>query len=526
MYKSIDRIEKLVNSPAFVITIVRGVEKEINRNVNELEENKIVSYIRDMSYTFFTGVPVHQISKILTETIVEELHLDNCRDNRVDIHEMMKQNIGETLSLEPTKRDMEKIQEESVKVNIGSIFGLDDMATVVKKINEPISSVNTAYFLLDSRYRILGTDGTKTIKWGHINSLVRAQGTYNSVGNIRDIISVKLMKFRLPNVSSVITAYGRISTLIHELCPQSFVAHEERRFHFMGDTTIKGNWVEVDPDDFCDGEYKFNKPITHLDSITLSFGSPLEPITLQRDRLLGTFVYANPTVINFPEPHNLLTGDIVYATTFTTKNVNSDDVVISQINNDSGQIATVMSPTSISIPVDSTSISFVMTGTVDAPITILAGTVDVVNNSKIITGAGTNFTADFSAGDYIMIDANVFTVVQINSNTELLIGKKYPYVNGTYTYQKTSDVIVGTGTLFQSEINVNDYIQIFDGGDDPTYKVKSIQDDLLTLASPYSGANGVGFSIERNNSVSQTYSIFFGSKRIFVPIEITYLSAP
>ena len=118
------------------------------------------------------------------------------------------------------------------------------------------------------------------------------------------------MPFRIPAVASAITPYNRITTFVYELCPQSYVAHEERRFHFIGDVEFKlGGWLEVCSDNFSDGEFKFNKPITHLDSMTITFATPLEPIVFDKDRLLGTITsYASPTVIQFPENHNLTTG--------------------------------------------------------------------------------------------------------------------------------------------------------------------------------------------------------------------------
>ena len=59
------------------------------------------------------------------------------------------------------------------------------------------------------------------------------------------------------------------------------------------------------------------------------------------------------------------------------------------------------------------------------------------------------------------------------------------------------------------------------------YEVKKIKSGTeLILKTPYDGAIGTGFSVEKNNSNGKAISVFFGSKRVFLPIEITYLSAP
>ena len=529
----INRIKDTINSHAFLMRVIQNIEGQIKRGLTDKEENLVINYVKNTSHAYFDGFPVDKIIIILTNAVIEELHLNHCAENVVDMHELLKESLGDPTGQETAIQH--KLKQESgkmIEVNIDSIFGLHDMSTVVKKMNEPVSSVNNAYFLLDSRYRILGNDGTEFFKWGHINSLVRAQGTYNSVGNIRDIISIKIMPFRIPAVASAITPYNRISTLIHELCPQSYVAHEERRFHFIGNVVTRpGNWLEVQSDDFSDGEYKFNKPITHLDSMTLTFGTPLEPITFDKDRLLGTITsYASPTVIEFSENHNLTAGDTVYIDSFTTINPNVDVNIIGSINSSSGNIATITSPTEITIPVDTSSVISALTGVVSPPSAVLSGTSIATNNSTSISGVGTTFSIDFSIGDYIEIqndDTNpIFKVVSIASNTQLSIDSTYQFPTGTHPYRKTSQIITGVGTLFSTELSINDKIIINDLVDNPTFIIESIQNNTsLTITTPYRGVDGAGLTFSKDNSIAQTYSVFFGSKRLFVPIEITYLSS-
>jgi hypothetical protein len=531
MFKQSTYITQLIKSPTILIQIVRVIERKLNRNITDLEETKILNYIQHIPQSYLENIPSEQLINKLSKKTIAELHLNNYYDSTIDIHEMLKNNIGETLSLEPTQQDMDKIAKESLNVNVGSIFGFDDMATVIKKINEPISSVNTAYFLLDSKYRILENDGTSYFKWGHINSLVRAQGTYNSIGNIRDIISIKVMKYRLPNVNNVITPYGRVTMLIHELSPQSFVAHEERRFHFIGETIIVNDYVEVCSDDFSDGEFKFNKPITHLGTITLSFATPLEPVLLDKDRLQGTITsYTNPTTITFPEYHNLLPTDNIYINNFTTKNNTNDESIINKMNIHTGLKSTKIDETSISVPVDTSSIINTLSGTVDSPSELLAGTITVTNNSNIIIGIGTSFVSDFNNSDYIEIQDGasngIFKISKINSNNKLTINTAYPKLSGTSFYRKTSTIIMGTLTKFQKELYVNDYIMIDDGATNPLFKIISIQSNTqLTIENPYNGIDGIGFTINKNNNANKNISVFFGSKRVFIPIEIVYLSS-
>jgi hypothetical protein len=523
-----NQIKQLINTPAFVVTIIQCIESILARELSDHEETNVISFIKNVAPLFFGGVKRINIIRVISETAIGELHLNTCGENIIDIHEMLRGNLGETTAAGPSLEEKAKIAAATVKVNIGSIFGLDDMASVVKKMNEPINSINNAYFMLDSRYRILGNDGTTFFQWGHINNIILAQGTFNSVGDIKDIISIKIMPFRLPNVTGVITAYNRISTLIYELCPQSYIAHEERCFHFLGvpSISVDTNWVNVNSEDFSDGEFKFNKPITHLDSMTVTFASPLEPIVLDKDRLMGTVTsFAAATEITFTENHKLATGDIVYATTFNTINPTNDQATILSVNGKSGNVATVTSTTQINIPVDTSMLLVALTGTVDAPAVALAGTVATTYNSNIIVGTGTAFSTDFNVTDSIIIDDVVFGISAITNALRMELTSLWPKTDATNTYMRTSSDLTGTNTLFSTEVVVGDVIRIYDGNTNPTFKINAVLSNTsLTLSRAYDGDVGLALNAEKDNTLNLSYSIFFGSKRVFLPLEITYLS--
>ena len=449
----------LFNSPSFLLSVISNIESIIKRELSDAEDDLVIKCIKTIPLEMYQYNTPNEIMNILSNTVLSELQFSHCQVNNIDTHEMLKQNLD-------FKGDYEKkiIKDVShnVEVNIESFLGTNDVSSLVKKINEPISSINTTYLILDTRYRILSNDGREYFKWGHINSIIVAQGTCNSVGNIRDIISVKLMPFRIPSVDSANTPYGRISVLVHELSSQSFIAHEERRYHFLGYIDRKNSlprWLEIDPSNVCGGEYKFNKPITHLDGITLSLASPLEPVIFDHDRMDGIITsYANPTVVEFQKDHKLDNVSTVYITQYKSVNPKSDANVLLDINNKTGLIATVISPTEITLPVDTSSLKFTITGTV----------------SPIIS----------------------------------------------------SQTLNGVGTLFTSELHPGDQIIIISGGTNPAFIVKSIQSDTeLTLQTKYNGSGGVGLSVEKKNISSDYINVYFGSKRIFFTVELTYLSS-
>lgn len=514
------------------MNIVELIEKKIQRRITEDEENMIIKCIKNTSETVFKTYNITKITEVISTAVINEIHLNHCKTNMVDIHELLRKNLGQTTAtadVECDSDDDDDIEEEECKnVDVKTFFGVKDIHTLVKKINEPISSVNTAYLVLDSRYRSLENDGTKFLKWTHINNIITAQGTCNSVGNIRDVISIKLMPYTIPEILGVKSPSLKISTLVHELCTQSYIANN-RRFHFMGDvtrifdnTTIK----RVRHDDYANTEYKFNKPITHIDTLTLSLGDPIEQLDLFEDRMQGIITIGNPTIFTFNSDHNLIDSR-VYLSDFTTLSPINDEEIIQSINAINGLNATVTSATSISIPVDTSDLVQSMVGTITTPIITLVGTVSLTTNSNIVNGVGTTFIIDFVIGDYILINYNnankIYKIKTITSDTKMIITTLFDGPTNSYSYKKTNNVITGIGTQFTSMCN-NDLIIIFDGID-AQYKINKINSDTeLILDIPFTGNEGT-FTYEKNNLTSKNYTVFFGMFRIVFTMELTFLSS-
>lgn len=447
-------------SSSGIIELITNVEKCIYRPLTDLEETAVINYITANSHVNYGNIKSQQkknkIIQDVTHTIISDLKLA-LRQDPVDTHEMLKLNITDITPEQ--QEEIRKDDADNVEVNIDAILGIRTIPELIKNLKQPSKSINVAYLLLDSRYRNLGNDGTTYYQWEHFNGIHQGNGTVNSIGDITDIISIKLMPFRMPKTSSTSTPYNLVSVLIEELSSQSYIAHENRRFHFMGSVTdISPNVIEVDPDKFNKREYKFNNPITTLGTLTVSFGSPLESIILEPDRIPGSITsYASPTVITFNANHNLLTNDIIYIDNFTTKNPTSNNTLITSLNNNKGHAVTYISNTDVSINIDSSSLS---------PLG-LTGSVSTTNS-------------------------------------------KY---------------LVGAGTLFQTELNVGDNIRIMDGGNSPEFTVASIQNDTnLTLKTVYNGNIGVSMAVIKDNRINTPLQLFLGPKRIFLSLEVTYLS--
>ena len=67
-------------------------------------------------------------------------------------------------------------------------------------------------------------------------------------------------------------------------------------------------------------------------------------------------------------------------------------------------------------------------------------TIDAVNNGTLITGTGTLFNTEFQVGEYLYIAAysEFRKIVSINSNTELVIAS--PFTTATFTNQTAKRV--------------------------------------------------------------------------------------
>lgn len=516
-----DKIQLIKTSNDFITNIVRKIENVINRKINIIEEDIIISAIRNTPDKIFYTDSIEHIITLIKNVVVDEITISHCDNNVVDTHEILKKKINPDY-VEIKKKEHKK----KVNVNLDSVFGYSDISTLIKKANEPISSVNNIHLLLDTRYRVLENDGTEYFKWNHIDKLVTAQGTVNSVDTIRDVISLHIMPYRIPISSSAITDYNLITVSIEEFTAQSFIAHENRRFHFLGciDSQV-GSWLQICSDNYNNGEYNFNIPITTVNTLTIKLGTPLEPIIFDKDRLNGTIVYSNPLIINFTEPHNNISTNVIYIDTFTTLNPGYDSELINMVNKKIGHKVTLISPTSLSIPVDASGVINTLTGTLSAPYTILPGSVLATINSAVIIGIGTSFITDFVVNDYIEVQNQAFQINSIQSDTQITLTEIYKTQTGNYTYRKTDVTVTGTGTLFKSEVAIGDNLVVIDGGSSPNFIIKSIQSDTtLTLETPYNGLNGAAFTINKNNSVAGHNSIYFGSKRIFIPIALKYLS--
>ena len=265
-----------------------------------------------------------------------------------------------------------------------------------KTLDEFTNSVNrkqqtrTAYLCLDSKYARFLNNNTK-MQFDLMETLTEGPNSVNTRSNIRNITSIRLLSFTLPQFTSVAK---RGSILIEELSTQAFII-PNRKFHFMSDlvnlSTGSGNvqvlqlnggiYVLACIYDFTlmnkyemlidhrlnDGYYYFNKPIVLLDSITISVADPFLPITLPQFQYIEipisfttgvmTLTFPNiPQLPGFPpyDPTGVIDPTIIFTTSifissFTTDQPDADAIWISTINKYEFTNLTVISGNSLTV---------------------------------------------------------------------------------------------------------------------------------------------------------------------------------
>lgn len=257
-------------------------------------------------------------------------------------------------------------------VAIGNLLNVSSIGDAARALN-PDSLLRKVYLVLDSRYRVLDSTGSiLEFKWNYIlQSASTSQGSVSVIGNVRDIVAIRMYPFRVPYISSADNKYARISVFIKEFAAQSFVAHESRNFHFMLQSETDGAFINLLTDQYNDGYFYLEKPITSVENLTISFGSPLEQVIFDKDRDTCQIDYFSISpltkiTIGYPDlsAHNLSNGDRVYFSKFDVGVINPilvEQVKINQeikrgINRLEGFIITVIDPYSFSINYDSSNI--------------------------------------------------------------------------------------------------------------------------------------------------------------------------
>ena len=285
--------------------------------------------------------------------------------DQVDMHEYQKYDLYHgaapvTIGQNNIVYDSDVNQSKALKIDasldIVNIFGLNNL-TDIQDVFNPMSKTEKNYLVFDSKYRSTNTGGITSFQWTYVPTAnMQTNGIVNSVGEIRNIVEMRLMQPVFPALDTLNPTSNRVSILIQELISQSYVASGTRNYHWITrvDASNSDFFVELQTEHYNDGRFAFREPITELTNLTFSFGDPLDVIEFPPDRAPVTFIiYGATTCLQTVEPHNLVVGSRVFMTNFTTADPTNptDASVISYMNSPFGNLITSI-PTSNTFYVD------------------------------------------------------------------------------------------------------------------------------------------------------------------------------
>jgi hypothetical protein len=264
-------------------------------------------------------------------------------DNNDTIHKSLLNIISipgdDATNLSSAYKNTFKNKERLTNDTFASILDLDISKRIemVKYLNYS-SLMREEYVIADSRYQnMVNTDRTKIVFNLISNSKTRSDNGGIIIGNvIKDIVQIEVSSFTIPYKPVFANFYNKITLSINEWVSNSFEAYEGGQFHFIFEIDkIDNNLIYLRP---TDAVYSFSKPMNYIDNFTLSFGAMLPKITFDADRMyVSSFDYIDIYgIITFNSEHNLVTGDLVYLSGFSTPDTARDVTIINKVNRNSG----------------------------------------------------------------------------------------------------------------------------------------------------------------------------------------------
>ena len=381
---AVNNFKKNVNATENLKKIIDNAEIQFNKKLNRTEVMNMIGFIKTLNFSKLFIANEGDIDKI--NIIIINIYKKNIsQPKHFDIHEYMKDSINNTDTNKITKYESLTNKEQFTNAtdsteysntttnNTSNTSYSSDIMELINKFPNLNSTSNQVEFtkifnytsllrdsniLIDSRYQnVANTDRSKipfTIV-SDVKTKVAGSGIITSIGLISNIFEIEIFPFSIPYISQADNYYKKITLSILELSSISIDAYEDSQFHFMFTAEKNKNLIDLIP---INNIFRFYKPIAKITNFTLRFGSPLNSITFDKDRLYTSFIdyTTNPGLLTFPEEHNLISGDIIYINDFSTNDNARDLYIINEVNDNNGHLCTRVSATSISININLTAL--------------------------------------------------------------------------------------------------------------------------------------------------------------------------
>lgn len=350
----------------FLALVAQQVSKYLARPLTIQEKVFIVQTISQLDISKYKGVNIRQIvanvSAIMRDQIVELLEEEKktIEPNPINMRDVLKREVVNVSNRPVSNRPLPPPKILS-SIDINSLIGLDTVGKIQALLNPP-ALYEKNYIVLDSFNRNESITSQTRFQWNYADNANTTIGTVNTIGTIKNIVAMKLYQPVIPNIDSINVNSARVSILIEEFQAQSFIASSSRRYHFLTKVVeqfpFNNRYRDLQIEDYHDGVYKFRKPIVRFETLTVSFGDPIDLMAFPVDRYDVTFTYGFQTTINFPEDHNLVANEYIRFNDFTTNDLSGDSEAINNMNNTFGNaVVNIPTSTTAQINVDTSGIT-------------------------------------------------------------------------------------------------------------------------------------------------------------------------
>ncbi len=263
-------------------------------NLHPVAQKYLIKTYNDLPSSMFQGHSATDVIRVLTKFFVQQIpkvmqEFKEAQLKPFDQHEWQRQNIGSTASAEQDQYFSSLLgpavvdTADTKSVKIQEFLGINDMPSLQYLIN-PKAAWVYYYAVLDSNYRDTANEDSKNITsftWNYSGDQNLTGNSATTVGTIRDVVGMRMYQPRVPYVAAMDTLSKRVSVLVKELQAQAVITSTGVRYHFLlrpiyefGQTSI-----ELTTEDYDDGRFYFKQPITTMNSFTISFADPINPIT-------------------------------------------------------------------------------------------------------------------------------------------------------------------------------------------------------------------------------------------------------
>lgn len=397
-----------------LIQISNAVSRKLNRGLTQIEFNELVPFIQNLPARNYLNIPLGKAQEIICDQFIsrgkvvlteEQAHLREFFEAPSDMHEYQKKELNNLtndenplkLSAHPDRRgnaiiDEDRIHNTHIMANRSTYNNIApdatqqqqsqaivdsnyEVARVVRSFQDYLNPETIGEILmrnrnswvtyesvvlphqtvpLDSRYRIPNHLPGYEYKWYvHSAGVPGSNGDIRLLDTLKEIIQMEVYPFWIPVGDINEGYYGKIRMLVNEFSPQSTPFYQfledgstySNAYHFQFSITQRESGrFYLTPDNPV---YRFRKPFARPETITISFTDPFQQVLLEPDNMLAVVSNTNPAVFT-TLPNDVATGDLVYVQNFNSINPTLNNAV----NRKSGYIATRLSSTTFSIPVD------------------------------------------------------------------------------------------------------------------------------------------------------------------------------